>query len=229
MMNFSLLASVKAQERLAITLTFIAGYVDAYGYMTYATYLSFMSGNTTQSGYKMGEGKFADAMPFLTAILLFVIGVAVGTLISSSDQYQSRRKIFGIIASLLSLIIVMTQLGEINPFIHIAILCFAMGIMNTAINQVGTQLVSLTFVTGTLSRIASHIAWGIKQTPLLMAQGSWDSHWRRAAMLARVWSSFLIGALSSGILTPHFDVWALLLPILILFILIVCIKHDYDP
>jgi Protein of unknown function (DUF1275) len=40
------------KEWLAVGLAMIAGFVDAYGIITYNTYLSFMSGNTTQTGYK---------------------------------------------------------------------------------------------------------------------------------------------------------------------------------
>jgi uncharacterized membrane protein YoaK (UPF0700 family) len=225
-MAFSPLASIQAQERLVIILVFIAGYVDAYGYMTYATYLSFISGNTTQSGYSIGEGKFAEAMPHLIAILLFVIGIIVGTWIISSDQYQSRKKkLFGIIVFLLALTTIITQLGEVNRFVPIAVLSFAMGIMNTTINQIGAQLVNLTFVTGTLSRMAKHVALGIKRIPLQNPQGLWDTHWYRAAMLTRVWSMFLFGALLSGVATPHLAGWALLLPILILLILIIFTSH----
>jgi len=42
----------EVQEWLAVSLAMIAGFLDAYGTITYNTYLSFMSGNTTQTGYR---------------------------------------------------------------------------------------------------------------------------------------------------------------------------------
>jgi hypothetical protein len=36
--------TLHAQERIAALLAMVAGFVDAYGYLTYHTYVSFMSG-----------------------------------------------------------------------------------------------------------------------------------------------------------------------------------------
>ena len=63
---------------------------------------------------------------------------------------------------------------------------------------------SLTFVTGTLSRVGSHLALAARRAPLTDSQGPWDTHLRRALMLARVWAGFLAGALLSGAATPRY-------------------------
>src|SRR3989440_5125725 len=83
--------STWAQERLAAGLAMIAGYVDAYGYITFKTYLSFMSGNTTQTGSQLGQGDLAAALPSLLAIVFLVIGVFTGTLLTHSGTHQSWR------------------------------------------------------------------------------------------------------------------------------------------
>jgi uncharacterized membrane protein YoaK (UPF0700 family) len=75
----SALVAAQAQERLAAGLAMIAGYVDAYGYFTFKTYVSFMSGNTTQTGYQTGQGDLAAVVPSLLAIVSFVIGAFTGT------------------------------------------------------------------------------------------------------------------------------------------------------
>jgi uncharacterized membrane protein YoaK (UPF0700 family) len=79
----------RAQERIAAPLAMVAGYVDAYGYLTYNTYVSFMSGNTTQAGIKTGTSRPAAAFPMLFAILFFIVGVTIGTLIVHSRTRQS--------------------------------------------------------------------------------------------------------------------------------------------
>jgi hypothetical protein len=66
-----------------------------------------------------------------------------------------RRLVFGVVAILLALIVGFTQLGFSSGWVPISVLSFAMGAMNTALSRVGAQNVSLTFVTGTLSRIWS--------------------------------------------------------------------------
>ena len=42
-------------ELLAAALAMIAGFIDAYGIITYGVFVSFMSGNTTQTGYQTAE------------------------------------------------------------------------------------------------------------------------------------------------------------------------------
>ena len=218
-MASSSLASTQIQERLAALLALIAGYVDGYGYISYNTYLSFMSGNTTLTGYRIGEEKLASALPPLVAIVFFVIGVFAGTLLTHSGTRRSRRLVFVAVAVLLALILGAMQVSSLPTDLQIATLSLAMGIMNTALGHVGAQLVNLTYVTGTLSRIGRHLAMAFRHSPLADAQGPWDTHRRRALLLAIVWSAFFIGALLAGAATPQFAARTLLPPILVLLVL----------
>jgi uncharacterized membrane protein YoaK (UPF0700 family) len=128
----------------------------------------------------------------------------------------ARRLVFGVVAAALALIIGFTQLAWLSGAAAIAAISFAMGVMNSAFSRVGAQSVSLTFVTGTLSRVGSHLAMALRRAPLPDAEGSWDTHLRRALLLARVWVGFLVGALLSGAATPRYGAWILLAPALIL-------------
>jgi uncharacterized membrane protein YoaK (UPF0700 family) len=213
--------SAWAQERLAAGLAMIAGYVDAYGYITFKTYLSFMSGNTTQTGSQLGQGDLAAALPSLLAIVSFVIGAFTGTWLTHSGTHQSRRLWFGVVAALLAVSIGLTPLGWSGGAVGIATLSVAMGLMNTALSHVGAQSVSLTFVTGTLVRMGTHLALAVTRAPLPDARGPWDAHGRRAFLLLGVWAGFLTGALLGGAATSRVGVWVLLLPLLILLALAV--------
>src|SRR6266566_1873884 len=190
--------STQGDETLAAALAMIAGYVDAYGYLTFKTYVSFMSGNTTQTGFLTGQGDFAAAMPSLLAIVSFVIGVFTGTSLTYSGTHRSWRVRFAVVAALL-----------------------AMGIMNTALSHVGAQPMSLTFVTGTLTRMGTHLALAVTRAPLPDAQGPWDTHARRALLLLGVWAGFLTGAMLGGAAIPRFGVWVLLPPLVTLLALAV--------
>ena len=77
-------SAAQRQEQLAAGLAMVAGFVDAYGIITYGVYLSFMSGNTTQTGYEAGQGAFSAAAPCALAILFFVGGSFAGTLLAES-------------------------------------------------------------------------------------------------------------------------------------------------
>ena len=101
-----------------------------------------------------------------------------------------------------------------------------MGVFNSALSRVGAQAVSLTFVTGTLSRVGSHLALAARRAPLTDSQGPWDTHLRRALMLARVWAGFIAGAILAGAATPRFGAWVLSAPVLILAALAAFDRRD---
>ena len=205
----------RKQQRRAVALALVAGVVDGYGIITYHTYLSYMSGNTTQTGYRIGQGDFAAAVPSALAIVFFVGGSFAGSFLTHSAR-RPGRLIFGSVAALLALIIGFMQFGFVSDWVHIAVVSFAMGVMNLALTRVGKQRVSTTFVSGTLRSLGEHLALAVMRAPLADSQGSWDTHSRRAGLLALIWSGFLAGALLSGAATLRFGAWVLLLPIVML-------------
>ena len=154
----------------------IAGFVDAYGMITYGVYVSFMSGNTTQTGYQAAEGAFGAASLSALAIPFFVVGAFAGTLLVEFAGRFARRLVFGVVAAALAIIAGLTQSGFIFGGAAIAAISCAMGIMNAAFSRIGAQSVSLTFVTGTLSRVGSHLALAARRAGLPDAQGPWDTH-----------------------------------------------------
>lgn len=213
--------SLTAQEALAAVLALIAGYVDAYTFLNYQVYGSFMSGNTTQTGLHAGQGGLAVAGYNLLPIPLFVAGVFAGTLIWHSALAQASRWLFALVAGLLALGLAAVAPGPLPGWFGIVVLSLAMGIMNTTVTRVGEQQVSLGYVTGTLNNLAQHLALAVKGAPLSHAEGPHDTHLRRAGLLAGIWAAFVIGALLAGAATPNFAAWSLLLPIVILSVLAV--------
>jgi uncharacterized membrane protein YoaK (UPF0700 family) len=94
----------------------------------------------------------------------------------------------------------------------------AMGILNTSITHVGVQSVSLVFVTGDLNNLGRHLAMGIRRVPVKQMQGSWDTHWLRAAMMAGIWTAFFLGAILGAALAARLAIWSLFLPALLLMV-----------
>ena len=84
---------LRGERKLAICLALIAGYVDAYGIRAFGVYVSFMSGNTTQTGSLSGQANFAAALPSTLAIPFFVSGAFAGTWLTRAKiQRWSLRK-----------------------------------------------------------------------------------------------------------------------------------------
>jgi len=155
----------------------------------------------------------------LLPIPAFVVGVFVGALLVHPGNPHQLRWVFGLVAALLAAVVVTFHASPLPGWFNIMILSLAMGIMNTTITRVGEQSVSLGYVTGTLNNAAQHLALAARREPLPDAEGSWDTHARRAALLAGIWTAFIVGALLAGAATPRFAAWSLVPPILILLML----------
>lgn len=220
--------STDRQEGLAAVLALISGYIDAYAFVNYKVFASFMSGNTTQTGLNAGEGHVVVSGHNLLPIPAFVVGVFAGTLLLQSGLRRATRWLFASVAGLLALAWGTASLGMGASWVAIVLLSVAMGVMNVTLTKVGAQAVSLGYVTGGLNNLAQHLALAARRAPVPQSQGPWDTHGRRVAVLAGVWAGFLVGALLGGVATPRYAAWALLLPFLILVALTLFDRHKGD-
>lgn len=201
-------AEVSSSRALPVLLALIAGYLDGYGLRFLGAYVSFMSGNTTNTGMYSGERAFHAAAPSAVAIALFVAGSVVGNLLVHSRLRQSHRWVFGLIAGLLAAAAVLEQGGIAIAILEIAIISLAMGMMNPAVSKIGSEPVSLTFVTGTLNRMGGHLAAALSPQSMGSTE-SRSSRLFRAGIDASMWSGFLMGAILSGLLAASWKAWAL--------------------
>jgi uncharacterized membrane protein YoaK (UPF0700 family) len=206
------------QRTLAISLALVAGYVDGCGLRAFGTYVSFMSGNTTQTGLLLGQGHVRAALPSAVAIVSFVGGSFAGTWLMHSVTRRPLSLLFITVAALLASAGAVMHSGSAHSRLMIALLACAMGMMNTTLAHVGSETVSLTFVTGNLSRVGSHLALALKRPPALGGDIS-NSHLRRALDPAGVWAAFLGGAVLSGTVLTYLGTWMLLPPLIVLLTL----------
>jgi len=205
-----------SEWRRAGALALISGYVDSYTLLKFGVFASFMSGNTTTGGSLAGQAKLAAAGHSLLPIPFFLLGIFLGTLVAEADQRRELHRLFALVAALLA-VGTAAAYWAWPSWLSIMILSSAMGILNTSISHVGGQTVSLGFVTGDLNSLAQHVALGLKRAPLPQAQGSWDTRWARAIVLAGIWTAFLSGAILGTALASRLTVWTLLVPSVLLF------------
>jgi uncharacterized membrane protein YoaK (UPF0700 family) len=213
---------------LPIGLALIAGYVDAYAILALGTFVSFMSGNTTRVGIASGQWKLAAVASNAVAIACFVLGAFTGIWLSHAPWRRARQLLFAIVAALLGIVIAARGFDSLPSDAAIAILSVAMGMMNTTVTHVGPERVSLTYVTGTLSRIGRHLALAARRSPLPDRHGPSDSHVLRAGLLACVWAGFFVGAVLAAVASAHLGIAALLAPFAALAALAVWSGGDRD-
>lgn len=196
-----------------------AGYIDAFGLIKFKIYLSFMSGNTTQSGNLLAKGNFTHAVLPLTAIFSFFMGVFLGTVASQIKNYKMQWMPFVPVIGGLVLFLLLAHFLAMGSWVSIVIIGTVMGYMNTAASKVGRQSINPDFVTGTLNNMAKHLALSLFNRYPSDTEAIWDTHTRRYILLFLVWASFIGGAIINTLVFQYWVNWSLLIPVLVLIIL----------
>lgn len=209
----------RKQEFLQLCLAAIAGYVDAFGLMQFKTYLSFMSGNTTQAASLLARANFTDLKLATTAVASFFIGVFLGNAATYIKGYQRKWMAYCIVGLGLISFLVLQQWIGLNKVSGVVIIATSIGYMNTVASKVGHQSINPDFVTGTLNSMAGHLAAAFFKKYPADSEGIWDTHVRRYFLLLLVWLSFIAGAMLCTLIFQDIQIWSMLIPIVALIIL----------
>lgn len=180
---------------MAVALSLLAGFVDALGFMHLGGYfVSFMSGNSTQMAAVLPDGLAGAILP-LALVVLFVLGVMVGTL---AEQRLSTSLGLLVLAALLGVATALAAMRLDDAAIMIT--PFVMGAMNTALRS-GQGAMAVTYMTGNLVKLG--------QTIVAAVQGGPRWTWLPYLLL---WLGLLVGALCGALAYGEIGLVALWLP-----------------
>jgi uncharacterized membrane protein YoaK (UPF0700 family) len=182
---------------LAATLSALAGYVDAVGFMTLGGFfVSFMSGNSTRLGVGLAMGAWDEAAVALGLIALFVIGVVIGASVARRFGEERRSAVLAVEAVLLLIGAGLCTAGRRE--LGMVAVVLAMGVENAVFQRQGDVGVGLTYMTGTLVRMGQRIATA------LHGGARWD--WVPFLLL---WTGLAVGGAVGAVSFLRFDVLAL--------------------
>lgn len=172
----------------AATLSALAGFIDALGYIgTGGYFLSFMSGNTTRLAVDLAD-VIAHALVPLGLIGCFVLGVVVASAVGRAADYRPAM-VLGFVALLLVVAATLFALGQ--PVLAFAVTAAAMGAENTVFAANGEVRFGLTYMTGTL------VKFGQKVHAALAGGDAWG--WLPYLLL---WLGLATGALAGALSFP---------------------------
>ena len=181
---------------LAMSLTALAGYVDAIGFIKLGGFfVSFMSGNSTRLAVGVAEGSRHAAIA-ASLIAFFIIGVIAGSIAGRLAGPHQRPVVLAVVALLLADAAALGAIGE--PRAAIAAMALAMGAENAVFEQDGEVRIGLTYMTGALVKGGQHIA-----TALLGG-----NRWAWAPYLLQ-WLALAMGAIAGALVYPWLGLGAL--------------------
>lgn len=146
----------KKARLLAASLSALAGYVDAIGFLgTGGFFVSFMSGNSTRLGVGIAQS-ISFAMTAFALVGAFVLGVAIASIVGGRVRVSRQLAVLIIVAGSLALAASIAHLA--SPLATFSIVAFAMGAENMLFESDGEVRIGLTYMTGTLVKIGQRLS-----------------------------------------------------------------------
>jgi len=178
----------RPMQGFAIALAFLAGYVDALGFLTTSGFfVSFMSGNSTRLAVGIASDR-SDATAAAILILCFVAGVGGGAIVGAIAGRWQSSAILILVAMLLAVAALMVGQSALGAA---GLLALAMGAENTVLEREGEAPLGLTYMTGSLVRIGFGLAG--------LVTGRRYPGWGSYALL---WLGLVVGAVTGAWLFP---------------------------
>lgn len=223
----------RRQARLARTLAWVAGIVDAVLWITLAhVFTAHMSGNSVQLGVAISKGDWGDALTRGLPVPLFVLAVFTGVGVAEA---AARRRARSALVPLLALEIVLLLAamavgahafgdrelrsgGGATFYLVLALAVVAMGLQTASLQRVGGKTARTTYITGMLTNLATEsVGWILARTS---DRRGHHLHGQRVLLLGSIWLSYAFGAVVGGLLQARWALLGLCLPLAVLAALI---------
>jgi uncharacterized membrane protein YoaK (UPF0700 family) len=162
---------VQGTVAMAAVLTGVAGFVDAHIFVHVTeVFVANQSGNVVLFGIFLGERRWPEVAAHLLSILMFAVGVAVGTTIHDRRKAQGKPLrpdlILVVEAALLAALIVLRVIDGPRPLLEIDAMDYpvillgalAMGLQTVVIGKVGSVAVATTYESGAVARMGEEVA-----------------------------------------------------------------------
>ncbi len=187
----------RQSKRLALFLTFCAGYVDAYTFIVRGnTLVAGQTGNVVFLSVGLIQQNVSDASAKVMTLLFFMMGVFFLTLYKEKLRIVKKPILSLIPLAVLSLIIGFVPQSVDNIYL-VPPLAFCMGLVTTAFGEVSGIAYNNAFMTGNIKR--TMLAFGdyfrTKHTPFL----------REGLIFVSLLSSFVFGVVFSAYLTIYYQ------------------------
>jgi uncharacterized membrane protein YoaK (UPF0700 family) len=167
-MPINYLASLTAPERtaranlhLGVSLAFIAGALNAGGFLAIGQYTSHMTGMVSSAADNLVLGNFDLVATALLSILSFAFGAAsTAVMVNYSRRNTDRNNYMPPLLTEAALLLVFGLMGanlQMHEFISLSLtavlLCYVMGLQNALITKISNAEIRTTHVTGLFTDI----------------------------------------------------------------------------
>jgi len=164
----------RLDRQLAWTLAFVAGAINAGGFLAVGTYTSHVTGSLSRAADELVLGRSQAALGALAMVAFFLTGafttglcVQVGARLHLRGRYALALAIEAVLLCLFGLSGTTLALHEeLMLPATVVLLCFLMGMHNAVVTHISSAVVRTTHMTGIVTDLGLELArWTMRQEP----------------------------------------------------------------
>ena len=217
-----------ADIQLGIMLAFIAGAINAGGFLAVGQYTSHMTGMVSAIADRLAFRHFSLALTALGFVFSFTLGAAVSTLIIRWARTRALQSEFALplmLEALLLLIFGISAAKIPSAFAlplttMIALLCFIMGVQNAIITKISRAEIRTTHVTGLITDIGIEIGRYLHGFPKKdLRHGLYES---RLKLHLSLLFAFLAGGIVGALTFRHYG-FVITIPLALLLLILAAV------
>lgn len=221
------------QARLAISLAWVAGYVNVVALLTCGFVVSHITGNATTLGSDLAQARWSAALLMAVLLLAFFVGAFISGFAIEFARQRNWASIYVMPAALelalLSAFAIGVRLHDPSSPEHgttlwwmTIVATLSMGVQNATITRISSGVVRTTHLTGIVTDLGHESAqlaivrWMFGRG---VGQVTTDSHgpsFQRLFLLASILGSFIFGSASGAFIYLVFPHWSMVAPIALL-------------
>lgn len=205
--------TVAANQHLGGVLAFVAGAINAGGFLAVHQYTSHMTGIVSAMADHVALGMYGLALAALGPLLSFIAGAACCAIMINYSRRRDMHSLYALpllveAALLLSFGLLgahFAALGTLSVPVTIMLLCFMMGLQNAIITKLSNAEIRTTHITGIVTDIGielGKLAY-FNRTPR-RGQPNVSADPARLTLLSVLALSFFAGGVTGGFSFQHF-------------------------
>ncbi|RPH44419.1 MAG: DUF1275 domain-containing protein [Burkholderiales bacterium] len=198
--------TVEANRQLGFALAFVAGGINAGGFLAVRQYTSHVTGMVSSLADNLALGEFALVVDAAVGVLAFLFGAMTCALLVNFARRRRLASEYALPLMLEAALILLFGLmgarlaafeGLLVPF-TIVLLCFVMGLQNAVVTKLSGGVVRTTHLTGTVTDLGIELGkllyWNRDREASRFVRADRD----RILVLAGLLGAFLAGAIAGA-------------------------------
>jgi uncharacterized membrane protein YoaK (UPF0700 family) len=198
--------SVQANRQLGFALAFVAGGINAGGFLAVRQYTSHVTGMVSSLADNLALGEFALVVDAAVGVFAFLLGAMSCALLVNFARRRRMASEYALPLMLEAVLILLFGLmgarlaafeGLLVPF-TIVLLCFVMGLQNAVVTKLSGGVVRTTHLTGTVTDLGIELGkllyWNRDREAARFVRADRD----RILVLAGLLGAFLAGAVAGA-------------------------------